>query len=115
MKAPDKIPGQISGGGLPHHYEQPDLEPIYRSEFVWDIPDSVIVRDRNTAIAPAMLEPFLVASIRLKQVSVPLNREPGIRKNARKLLAEIPVGEIDQAHAAREKRTARSMSSTESS
>ncbi len=49
-----------------------------------------------------MLRPLLVASLGLEQVTVSFNNDPGIGEDARKLLSEVAVGEVDPTHAARE-------------
>ena len=49
-----------------------------------------------------MFQPLLIASVRLEQVAVSLNLDPGISQDARKLHSEVAVGEIDPTHAARE-------------
>ena len=56
----------------------------------------------NQPVRAAVLQPFFVAALGLEQVAVPLDDYPGLGKDARKLLSEIAVGEVDPIHAARE-------------
>jgi hypothetical protein len=49
-----------------------------------------------------MLEPLFIAAVGLEQVTVPLHGQPGLGEDARKLLSEVAVGEVNPAHAARE-------------
>ena len=50
----------------------------------------------------AVLQPFFIAAFRPEQFAVAFDRNASRGKNARKLLSEIPIREIDPAHAARE-------------
>jgi len=60
------------------------------------------VGDGDQSVAPAVFQPLFVAARGLKQIAVPLNGEPGLGEEARKLLSEVTVGEVDATHAARE-------------
>ena len=58
--------------------------------------------DGDPPVHAAMLRPLLVASLGLEQVTVSFNNDPGIGEDARKLLSEVAVGEVDPTRAARE-------------
>lgn len=57
--------------------------------------------DGDPPVHAAMLRPLFVAAIGLEQVTVSFNNDPGIGEDARKLLSEVAVGEVDPTHAAR--------------
>lgn len=52
--------------------------------------------------AGGVLQPLFVVALGLEQVAVPFNDSPGLGEDARKLLSEVAVGEVNPTHAARE-------------
>lgn len=86
---------------LPHQNEQRHLEALDCLQLVRDIPNTAVVGDGYPPGRAAMLQPLFIAALGLEQVAVPLDDDPGISEDARKLLSEIAVGEVDPAHAAR--------------
>ena len=61
-----------------------------------------VVGDCNPPVRAAVLQPLFVAPFGLEQVAVSFNEYPSISEDARKLLSEVAVGEVDPAHAVRE-------------
>jgi hypothetical protein len=51
------------------------------------VPDTLVVGDRDAAIAPAMLQPKLVGSGRREQLVMPLDGQPGSGENLREAFA----------------------------
>ena len=57
--------------------------------------------ERDPATLPSRLKPCLVRCVRRKVILVSLDRETARPENLGKALAEIAIGEIDKAQAAR--------------
>jgi hypothetical protein len=70
-------------------------------EFVRLVADAAVVRERDLAALSDFLQPGLVGRIVGKVISVPLDRQTAGFQNLRESFAEIAIGEIDKAQAAR--------------
>jgi hypothetical protein len=84
----------------------------HRGQFVGNIPNAPVVRDRDASVLAAVFEPLFVRPLRQEEVVVSLDGERGCDENRGELLAEVPIGEIEPAHAARSYRTASSISAS---
>ena len=82
--------------------EQSHLELHYSGEFVGHVPNSTVVRNRDSSIPAAMLKPLFVAATGREQVNVTFDAQTSLGEDGRKLLAEISIGEVGPSHAARE-------------
>ena len=102
MQRTYEIAGKLCRWHLPDHDEERNAEALHRGQLVRQIANSTVVRNRDSAVHSAVLEPLLIAAIGGKEVSVSLDRYSGLSEDSRKLLPEVAIGEVDPAHAARE-------------
>ena len=71
------------------------------AEFIRFVTDAAIVGERDPAAFPDRLKPRLVRRIRREVIRVPLDCQTAGFENLRESFAEIAIGEIDKAQAAR--------------
>ena len=93
---------QLGYGDAADDDEQSHLELHYCREFVGNVPNSTVMRYRDSSIPAAMLKPLFVAAIGREQVNVTFDAQTSLSEDGRKLLAEISIGEVGPSHAARE-------------
>lgn len=81
-----------------------------RSQLVGLVTDPLVMRDRDAAVLPDVLEPLLVGAVVREAIEVPFDGQSGGREDVGKAVAEIAVGEEDKPQAARSYSTASSIS-----
>lgn len=70
-------------------------------KLVGRVANSLVMSNGNSPVPSAVLQPLIVGTIGRKQISVAFHRQSGLGEDLRKLLAEVAIGEIGAAHAAR--------------
>lgn len=97
----DEIASQLGVGSFAKHDPKRDSMSNDSFTLVRDVANALVMRERDSAIAAAMLEPLLVGALGREEVVVPLDRQAGCGEDVREAFTEIAVREVDTAHAAR--------------
>lgn len=82
----------------------------YRLKLVGFVANSAVVTDGDPALLADCFQPFIVGTIRLEVIRMPLDLEASSGKDFGELLAEVAIREENATQAARSYRTACSIS-----
>lgn len=94
-------PGKLGQGSLANDHQQCDTVPDDRGLFVRLVADATIMTECNPLVSSDLFQPVLIGTVRRKEVGMPAHVQPACAEDIGKLLAQIAVGEIDPAQAAR--------------
>ena len=93
--------GEVGKRRLADDHQQSNTVLNDGAEFIRFVTDAAIVGERDPAALSDFLQPCLVGPIVGNMIGVPFDLESAGFQNLRESFAEIAIGEIDKAQAAR--------------